>query len=41
MLVRAKKLPIEPEEICKEGVEYDWEGTLIWVLHKLQEHDRD
>jgi hypothetical protein len=36
-----KNLRIETEVICKEGIQYDLEGALNWVLHKLQEYDRD
>jgi hypothetical protein len=32
-----RDLPIvrKTEEVCKEGTEYDWKGTFIWVLHEL------
>jgi hypothetical protein len=27
------------EEVGKEVIKNDWEGTFVWMLHKLQEHD--
>jgi hypothetical protein len=37
MSVYVRDLPIvrETEEGWKEGIEYDWQGAFIWVLHKL------
>jgi hypothetical protein len=37
MSVRVRALPIvrKTEEGCKEGIEYDWTGAFIWVLHKF------